>query len=687
MSTVIFRSRSLKSVAWLWLHAGCIALTAAPACAQPKPEPIPEISVTASRLGSGITGASTTVITADEIERSPGYTLQDLLAQQPGLQLQNILGGTNGASTFVDMRGFGAFAVSNTLVLINGRRLNDVDMAGVDFGSIPRKSIERIEITRGNSGAVLYGDNAVGGVINIITKTNVAQPASLRVDGAFGTFKQHEGTVAANGSTGNFTGSVYANGIESDGFRQNNVLRQHTAVGDVRYTAAEGSAYVNISADDQHLGLPGARRVTLTSSELATNPLGATTPFDYGNKQGLNVTLGVTRMVMPGTEIIVDGSWRYKAQQTASLLEFQEVYLATTVGTASFTPRVINNVTMFGMPWKTIAGVDVYKSIYGSGRSVHKGDLPNHHYDIDQTSVAPYAQTTVALQPQTDLSAGARIHHNSISARDIFDPTAPASFPPPQGEPLDKREIARANHVGLEHRFTENLALFGRTARSFRFANVDERVGLAPFGTPTNFDIKTQHSRDYEGGFRFNWSRFGLQSSLYDMRLTNEIHFDPINFVNFNLDPTRRYGYENMATWQASDTVRFSAGMAYTRAVFREGPNAGNDVPLVSRWTENVGVSWNIWQKFLVLDGVVRYVGARRFDNDQANVQPLIPPHTTADLRIGGEWERFTWSFAVQNLMDVHYFDYGVASSFTFGTYNAYPLPGRTWMARGGVKF
>ena len=46
-------------------------------------------------------------------------------------------------------------------------------MVGVDLAAIPRESIERIEITRGNSGAVLYGDGAVGGVINIVTKTGV----------------------------------------------------------------------------------------------------------------------------------------------------------------------------------------------------------------------------------------------------------------------------------------------------------------------------------------------------------------------------------------------------------------------------------------------------------------------------------------------------------------------------------
>ncbi len=51
---------------------------------------------------------------------------------------------------------------------------------------------------------------------------------------------------------------------------------------------------------------------------------------------------------------------------------------------------------------------------------------------------------------------------------------------------------------------------------------------------------------------------------------------------------------------RVSDSVLLRGGMAYTRAVFREGPFAGNDVPLVSRYTASGGVTWNIWQNYLV---------------------------------------------------------------------------------------
>ena len=96
-------------------------------------------------------------------------------------------------------------------------------------------------------------------------------------------------------------------------------------------------------------------------------------------------------------------------------------------------------------------------------------------------------------------------------------------------------------------------------------------------------------------------------------------------FYNVNLDPTRRYGSETSASLRVSDTVPLRGGMAYTRAVFREGPFAGNDVPLVSHYTASGGVTWNIWQNYLVFDATVRAWSERIMDNDQANTQRRIP--------------------------------------------------------------
>ena len=179
------------------------------------------------------------------------------------------------------------------------------------------------------------------------------------------------------------------------------------------------------------------------------------------------------------------------------------------------------------------------------------------------------------------------------------------------------------------------------------------------------------------------------------MNLTDEIHFrfrPNFESKNINLDPTRRYGNETIASLRVNERLRFKGGVAYTRAVFREGPFAGNDVPLVSRWTGSAAVSWDV----LPTMADVRRRGAlrRRPAHGQRSDQPPAadPGAYLVDVRLGGEIDQFFWSISVLNLFDDQYFDYAIASPFPFGfdsalgIYNAYPQPGRTFMLRAGVK-
>lgn len=648
---------------------------------------LPLIDVWASRTGAGIIGASTSVITAEDLARSPSTTIQELLSQEVGVQTISTASGKNGAGTTVDLRGFGATAVSNTLILLNGRRLTDIDLSGIDLSTIPRNSIARIEITRGNSGAVLYGDGAVGGVINIITKTGVAQPPSGRVEAGVGSFNQRELNASAMASQGAFAASAFGNAVNSDGYRVNDYVRQRNAVGDLRYIGAEGSAWFNISGDDQHLGLPGARLVTTTSSQLDSDRRGATTPNAFSSKTGGSLTLGASRMIGSSVELIVDGNLRRKDQTIFSSLFGFDTSDIRGLTTSSVTPRANINTQLFGAPTKITTGIDYYNSSLEAKRSVALSDPPFHTYNLNQQSTAVYWQQTVGVLPTTDISFGARLQQNRLSARDRYDPTAPGGAFDAQATPLDSVEMQRALHLGFEHRFSPMLAVFGRLARSFRTPNVDERIGVNAF--PVDFNLKTQTSRDIEGGLRGRFGPLEWQSSVYAMELNNEILFIPFPPIgaNINLDPTRRIGVENSATLRLSDALRLKGGVTYTRATFREGIYAGNDIPLVSRWTGNLGLTWDVYQKLAVFDAVVRYVGERRMDNDQANFQPLIPAHTTVDVRLGGEYRNFFWSASVQNLFNILYFDYAVASSATFGRYNAYPLAGRTYMVKAGATF
>ena len=695
-----------------------LATTAAHA--QSSTQVLPTVDVWASRASTGIVGASTSIITSQEIERSPAQNLPDILAQQTGVQVQHLFSGTNGSRDTVDLRGFGAFGSSNVLVLVNGRRYQDFDLQGFDFSSIPLNSIERIEITRGNSGAVLYGDGAVGGVINIVTKTGSSSPSSGKVETAIGSYGYREGRISASRSSGPWSTAVFGNAISSNGYRDNSALRQQSASANLQYTGSELGGYFNIAADSQRQGLPGGlNNLPGNYPFTLSTPQQSITPLDMAKKQGVNLTAGINATISPGVDLIVDGGVRRKFQQgtffsylnpTTFLYDLSSAapmnYVDTVMTTTSLTPRLNISHRLFGLPGRLLTGIDFYNTQYNSDRPAAEGLIPVHSYDIRQTTTAFYGMNTMSVRPDTEISFGGRIQRNSINAQDTYnatqDPNAGFYANNPQAPSLKKDEWQYAAHVGLEYQINSALTLFGRAARAFRLGNADERVGAGGpyvFVAP-NFDLKTQTSQDVEGGFRLNSGKFNLASSVYLMRLNNEIHFLPALGIDTNLDPTQRVGWETSAGYQISNEVRLRGGAAYTRATFREGIYAGNDVPLVSRWSGNAGLSWDIVQKYLVLDLTARFFGQRRMDNDQINQQPMIPANATVDAKIGGQFDRFFWSAAVVNLLNAQYYDYAIASGGiaggpffptglppTIGAFSAYPLAGRTFMLQAGATF
>ena len=421
------------------------------------------------------------MITAEEIAHSPAQTVQEIIAQTPGVQLTSLYGGVNGVKTSVDLRGFGAFATSNTLVLINGRRLNDIDMAGVDLSTIPRNSIERIEITRGNSGAVLYGDNAIGGVINIVLKNGVGgPPVAIRAEAGVGSFNSRMASVSAATNYGPWSTSFYGNGIKSDGYRVNNALDQRNGVGNLNYTTPDLTAFLTLSGDDQKLGFPGGRLVdpSIGLNELVTNRRGTTTPFDYGNQQGANATAGFTKTLMNGVDLIVDGGVRDKKQQggffgtvpfASPFPSFSSTYDDAILQTWSITPRLSIKNSMFGMPSHDPDRHRLLRCDVPPGTRRVQGRLPPIHiYDLSQQTLAGYWQHTVGLLPTTDFSYGARVQNTTPERPGpLRSQRARSRFERP-GLPLDSNETQYALHVGLEHRFNNVFSVFGRAARAFR---------------------------------------------------------------------------------------------------------------------------------------------------------------------------------------------------------------------------
>ncbi|MBN1307261.1 MAG: TonB-dependent receptor [Chitinispirillaceae bacterium] len=135
------------------------------------------VSATRTRRRVSETPASVTVISRKEIECSPANDVNDLIAKKTGVQVCRYAGMGEGVPYDIIMRGIpGGFGSTRILVLVDGVPTNASGTPFLVINEIPNEIIENIEIVRGPY-SCLYGANAFGGVINVVTKTGDGRPS------------------------------------------------------------------------------------------------------------------------------------------------------------------------------------------------------------------------------------------------------------------------------------------------------------------------------------------------------------------------------------------------------------------------------------------------------------------------------------------------------------------------------
>ena len=144
------------------------------------PSRLEPVVVTPSRLEqqAGEAPASVTVITADDVRSAPYVALDDLLRQIPSFSLFRRSSSLVGHPTTqgVSLRGVGPSGASRALVLVDGIPINDPFGGWVPWSRVPLLSIEQIEVVRGG-GSALWGNGALGGVINVISRPPIERSA------------------------------------------------------------------------------------------------------------------------------------------------------------------------------------------------------------------------------------------------------------------------------------------------------------------------------------------------------------------------------------------------------------------------------------------------------------------------------------------------------------------------------
>ncbi|MBI2311610.1 MAG: TonB-dependent receptor [Betaproteobacteria bacterium] len=647
---------------------GCLLAAAFPLYAQTAPVTRgEEVVVTATRFADRERElpVGVAVVTREDIEKSPAATLPELLAQLPGIRARDLSGSPN---LSIDMRGFGITGDQNSLVLLDGQRLSEIELVPVKWSAIPLDAVERIEIMRG-SGAVPYGGGATGGTINIITRRPRAGEKAAQVGAGFGSHENASVTAGVRLGGEGVGLSLHANQQDTDNYRVNNRLRQKNLEGDLRFSGERGAVAFKFGADDQDLGLPGS----ITEAQLQTDRRQAATPRDFSSLSGWHAGVLATMPLAAG-DLAADLNYRERKSSGSFFVGtpfFNQI--DTDVQVLSFVPRLKLHHDGSGLANTFVAGIDWED--WDLSRVAGPG-IPGRP-EATQRNGAVYLQDTLVVAGATALSAGVRSQRSDYRVTDALNPATGGT----------RSRTLNAFQLGVRHHFTPAFSAYGKLGTSFRIPTVDELYNL--FAASVTL-LEPQRSRDRELGVDFSRGGHRYRAALYHMELTNELHFDPVTFSNENLPPTRRYGLELEGAWRLGAGWDLSANYTHAIAEFQQGALGGIDVtgrriPLVPRHAANIAAAWAVDAKTRI-GASLAYVGEQIFDADETNTfGRKMPSYTTLDVKVARQAGDWLLSGLVKNLTNEKYFTYGVFTGFP--TFAAIPAPERTLLLSAEYRF
>ena len=685
-----------------------------------------EVTVTATRTARDVFNAPSAVSVIDSatLRRRLPNTPVDAFRDLPGLDVTGV--GTNQARPTI--RGLGGQRI---LLLEDGLRLNN-SRRQQDFGELPAiagvTGIDRVEVVRGPA-SVLYGTDAIGGVVNLITAglpssgsdgvhgwagfryptADKQQTPSAGLQGRIGSFafrasgayRDSRSYDAPSGSFGDIDLSddarVNDTGVRDYSFNANagwDVGRSQTIFARAeRYTARNaGFGYVDntalgatdaptiqITYPDQDvsryslgwralaLGSPVADRVEVTTYlQNNTRHLDLDVFIPFG--RGLPPTAGVTSQQRNWTDLRSIG---FRAEATKLVGD----RLLMTYGADAFrdhsdnTDSSLTVVTGFGPP---------------QIRASNRPQIPNASF----RSAGLFAQGDVRVVDRVSVILGARVQDVVAKTRET------ANLSDPLFESRDRTAVGTAN---LLVRATDGLNIIASVGRGFRSPNLVERFfeGATPEGSgyqARNLDLDPETSLNVDVGAR--WRRNGVFAEAFVFQnnvrdgITIEATGDSVNrlpaFRNVNVDRLRFRGLEMTAGARAFRTLDLTANFTRLQAKNVSDPNS----PIGDTYSRKLvfDAGWRPIGDRLSLGYTLRHNGEQKDIAVGENpIGPVVPGFTVHDARAQvGLFERgrnrTSLAFALHNFTNELYAEFANASFFR-------PEPGRSLSTSIVVEF
>jgi hemoglobin/transferrin/lactoferrin receptor protein len=638
-----------------------------------------ELVVTATRyeLDSFQTPVSISVVSSQDLARQQPEKMVDVLKQLPGVDV-------SGEGPFRGLPVIRGMDSNRVLILVDGQRLNNArestEFAGMQPGLVDLSMVDHIEVVRGPS-SVLYGSDAIGGVINIITKQQAFHQDVFQLGGAAGyeygdAARSNRGHAEVNGAGDRTTFHVGASAFEAndysspEGVVPNSGMKQRSFDGNLRFLVGESSVlrFDTQVTQTRDVGFPGfdpkTSGVDISFPRFDRNKYAVT--YEAGPFAGLN-GLSVTTYYQT---VVKESKRNFSFGPTFFLNNFTRSDINSSGLNAQSSADFASQRVTFGLDFyqDSLHDQTTESSPFGSDNDVA---VP----DSDQRGYGLYAQDEITLSPRFQLGIGARGDRYTFVSKDD------AHY---QGSPFDVNETAGSGNISARYQVTKNVALTAVVGRGFRAPNIQERsfFGLATTGDTyiqQNPNLKSETSLNYELGFKVRYARYSGGFNIYQNNVKDFIGLaflgkDPqtdLDLAQFrNTDRATIRGAEFQLESYLSDAWTAFGNVTYIRGT---DDKTGEPLPLIAPVKGVLGVRYQQprwWGEF-----DTRMVAR---ENRVATGFEPTPGFAVIDLRGGYELAAgLMLQAAVENVGNVAYHE----------PFNVRLEPGRNVKLSVGYKF
>lgn len=640
-------------------------------------ETLPTYVVTANRAGedSMSVPARVTVVSADEIAVSGKTSLVDVLESVAGVSFSSY---SSANEAQVSMRGFGENSFGRVLVLVDGRKLNNPDMAGLNWQAIPLSSIDRIEVIDGSAGAA-YGSGAVGGVINIVTKES-SPGLTAEAEISWGSFNTRQALVNAGYGTDSAGFLVSVDMNKTDGFRErtensatNVTLNAFADVTD-KLTLKPFLTYADLSYE-----MPGS----LSAAQFDDDPEQANNKEDEASERDIGAGLSALFAATDRLSAEVPASYSRKSRATDMPGSY---YFADIVQqTFGAMPKVSYEGESGSGPYRITGGFDFEGVLHGSDvYSDEDRSFESYVFDISQFAYAPWLSTTVSLPYKLSATAGVRYDIARISATKEKAKLSATTV----GELDDNDDYsAFVYDVSLGYRPIENLSIYVKYNTLFRYPFIDEKAELTGYGLVDriNAELGPETGINFEAGAKYRFGEvLSASATAYYMVMKDEIAYDSNLMQNVNLNTTTRTGGAIDLGLKPVNFLSLDVGASYVRAVLDD---SGDDEPvsLVPALTANAGAAVSLPLN-VTLGTDVSYTGERPYNHGDDSLDAYALLGATVTVAPAVFEGRLSFTARGENLLDERYASFAGYNDWTSSGY-FYPAEGRSFTVSASYRY